>query len=179
MSGPALVVVSGAPGSGKTTLAHAVARRVGCPAICRDEIREGMAHAGTPDPTMRRTLDAFFDTLGVLLRAGVSVVAEAAFQDRLWRPILSPLSGLATIRVIRCATDTRVARDRIARRLLTERNRAAHGDRSLLRSLDDGSRSLDDWTPIALSVPTLVVDTTDGYAPGLDEIAAFAAGSRG
>jgi hypothetical protein len=72
-----------------------------------------------------------------------------------------------------------VARDRIARRLLTERNRAAHGDRSLLRSLDDGSRSLDDWTPIALSVPTLVVDTTDGYAPGLAEIAAFAAGTAG
>jgi predicted kinase len=47
-----------------------------------------MAHAGTADPSMRRTYDAFFDTLGVLLRAGVTVVAEAAFQDRRWRPIL-------------------------------------------------------------------------------------------
>jgi dephospho-CoA kinase len=31
-------------GSGKTTLAHALAA-VGCPAICRDEIKEGMVHA--------------------------------------------------------------------------------------------------------------------------------------
>jgi predicted kinase len=45
VSCPALVVVSGPPGSGKTTLAHEVARAVGCPAICRDEIKEGMAHA--------------------------------------------------------------------------------------------------------------------------------------
>ncbi|WP_433685874.1 zeta toxin family protein [Nocardia sp. CA-119907] len=32
---PTLVVVSGSPGAGKTTLAHALATRVGCPAICR------------------------------------------------------------------------------------------------------------------------------------------------
>src|SRR6185295_20064889 len=109
--GPVLIVVSGPPGSGKTTLAHRVARGVGCPAVCRDEIREGIVHAGTPDRSMRRTYDAFFDTLGVLLRAGSTVVAEAAFQDRLWRPILSPLAGLAAIRVLRCVTDPAVARD--------------------------------------------------------------------
>ena len=39
-----LVVVSGPMGSGKTTLAHRLAGSVGCPAICRDEIKEGMVH---------------------------------------------------------------------------------------------------------------------------------------
>jgi len=42
---PTLVVVSGPPGTGKTTLAHKIAKAVGCPAVCRDEIKEGMMHA--------------------------------------------------------------------------------------------------------------------------------------
>jgi predicted kinase len=169
VSAPALIVVSGPPGTGKTTLAHEIARSVGCPAICRDEIREGLLHAGTPDRSMRRTYDAFFDTLGVLLRAGSTVVAEAAFQDRLWRPILSPLAGLAAIRVVRCETDPAVARERMVRRL-AEPTRSAHGDRDYLAGAATG------WAPIALEVPTLVVDTGDGYAPELPEIVAFAAG---
>jgi len=85
---PTLVVVSGPSGSGKTTLAHELARSLGCPAICRDEIKEGMAHA-TPgyrsspgDALALRTLAAFFDVLGLLLGAGVTVVAEAAHDDR-------------------------------------------------------------------------------------------------
>jgi predicted kinase len=168
VNGPSLIVVSGAPGSGKTTLAHAVARRVGCPAVCRDEIREGMHHAGTPDPAMRRTYDAFFDVLGVLLRAGVTVVAEAAFQDRLWRPVLSPLAGLAAIRVVRCVTDPAVARERMVGRL-DDPVRAAHADREML------ARPPVAWAPISLGVPTLEVDTTDGYSPGLDAVVAFAA----
>ena len=172
MSGPALIVVSGQPGTGKTTLAHEIARAVGAPAICRDEIREGMVHAGTPDRTMRRAYDAFFDTLGVLLRAGCTVVAEAAFQDRLWRPILSPMAGLATIRIIRCATAPAVARSRIEQRMLVA-TRAAHDDRGHLTRPPDPA-----WTPISLDVPTLDVDTTDGYDPGLPEIIAFAAARR-
>lgn len=167
-SGPALIVVSGRPGAGKTTLAHAVARGVGCPAVCRDEIREGMAHAGTPDPTMLRTFETFFATLELLLRAGVTVVAEAAFQDRLWRPRLEPLATLGRIRIIRCDVDPAVARDRIARRRRAVPTRAAHGDRAWL----DGPPP--DWTPIAMDLPTLAVDTTDGYSPTLPEIVAFA-----
>lgn len=45
MAIPILAVVSGPPGSGKTTLAHEIARIVGCPAICRDEIKQGMVRA--------------------------------------------------------------------------------------------------------------------------------------
>ncbi|MEV6492131.1 ATP-binding protein [Actinoplanes sp. NPDC051633] len=167
MSAPILVVVSGVPGSGKTTLAHEIARSVGCPAICRDEIREGMVHAGTPDKTMRRAYDAFFDTLGVLLRAGCTVVAEAAFQDRLWRPILSPLAGLARIRVVRCVVDPAVARARIESRRMAVPTRAAHTDRAQLGITQS-------WTPISMDVPTLEVETRAGYSPGLDEIVAFA-----
>ena len=88
MSTPTLVVVSGPLGTGKTTLAHKLAAALGCPAICRDEIKEGMVHASpgfvpaTGDELTRRTLPVFFGVLELLLRAGVTTVAEAAFQDK-------------------------------------------------------------------------------------------------
>lgn len=51
-SQPTLVVVSGPLGAGKTTLAHRLAGAVGCPAICRDEIKEGMAQSNCGSSTL-------------------------------------------------------------------------------------------------------------------------------
>ena len=52
-----------------------------------------------------RTLPVFFGVLELLLRAGVTTVAEAAFQDRIWRPRLEALRGLARFRVVHCTVD--------------------------------------------------------------------------
>jgi predicted kinase len=173
---PTLVVVSGPPGGyGKTTLAHTIARSIGCPAICRDEIKEGMVHAhpgfepGPGDALTQRTLPTFFDTVELLLRAGTTVVAEAAFQDGLWRPRLERLVDLAEVRVIQCSvTDTETARSRNARRYTTDPVRKAHTAPAAGDSNADG-----DFVPISLAVPTLSVDTTDGYVPSIADILTF------
>jgi predicted kinase len=158
-----LIVVSGPPGSGKSTLAAFLNRSLGCPLISRDEIREGVVLAGTPDPDMLHTYRVFTETVTSLAMAGVTAIAESAFQDHLWRPILAPLLSQVPIRVLRCHVSPATARARITARPAA--GRAAH---------QGTPKAADAWLPITLDLPTLTVDTTDGYAPGEPELIAFA-----
>ena len=127
MPRPTLVIVSGPAGTGKTTLAHELAWSIGCPAISRDEIKEGMVHtvgefeAAPDDPLTQRTLPVFFNVLQMLLENEVSVVAEAAFQHKVWRPNLTPILPIADIRVVQCHADPRVVRNRFIDRGISRR----------------------------------------------------------
>lgn len=176
MSKPTLIIVSGPAGSGKTTLAHELARAIGCPAISRDEIKEGMVHAhgeafeaAWGDELTKRTFPVFFGTLELLVSAGVTVVGEAAFQHFNWEPNLTPFFGMAEIRVIRCRTDATTARVRVEGR----GHRTAHADGPFLAGLDAGDRYYESFEHISIDAPTLDVDTTSGYDPSVEEIVAF------
>ena len=116
-----------------------------------------------------RTLPVFFGVLDLLARAGVTTVAEAAFQDHVWRPRLEPLAGLARLRIVHCTVAADLALRRVRQRGRDNPLRRAHADfaalpqRTRLRPRRDG-RALAE------------VDTTDGYRPGLDQIVAFVNG---
>lgn len=181
-SRPILVVVSGPPGSGKTTLGHEIARAIGCPAICRDEIKEGMAHAtpgfapGPGDDLTMRTLPVFFGVLELLLAAGVTTVAEAAFQGRIWTPRLAPLLPLARLRIVHCTVAPEVAFQRIVRRRSASTVRAAHADPGPAGEAGYVLRHLA-FDRVSLDAPWIEVDTTSGYRPGIDQVTAFINGS--
>ena len=175
---PVLVVISGPPGSGKTSLAHRIARAVGCPAVCRDEIKEGMVHAtpgfvpGPGDELTARTLPTFFQVLEVLLRGGATTVAEAAFQDPRWRAGLEPLQSLAQIRVVHCTVTAAVAFERQRRRSAANPLRRAHDDPGPDAAAEHAVRH-GAFDRLSLDAPWIEVDTADGYRPGISEIAAF------
>ena len=182
---PLLIVVAGRPGAGKTTLAHALARAIRCPAVCRDEIKEGVvntlgAQGGPGDETERRVYETFFEAVELLLRRGVTVVAEAAFQHKNWSPRLEPLRASADVCVVLCDVDPAVARARHVARSAADPDRARfHHDRAM--QVDAAGRPLpiaDYDPPRVADVPVLKVDTTDGYRPDVAAVVAFARGGE-
>jgi predicted kinase len=178
-SPPTLIIISGPSAAGKTTLAHRLAESIGCPAICRDEIKEGMVHASSDfipspgDELTKRTFPVFFDVLGLLLRAGVTTVADAAFQNRVWRAGLEPLLGLAQLRIVQCCVPADLALNRALRRRESNPVRRAHVDPGPDRDPEDFAVLRADFERLSLEAPALEVDTTDGYRPGLDAIVDF------
>jgi predicted kinase len=175
---PTLIVVSGPAASGKTTLAHEIAHAVGCQAVCRDEIKEGMVHAtpgfvpGSGEDLTARALPVFFGMLDLLLAAGVTTVAEAAFQDQDWRPRLTPFLPLARFRIVHCAVDAEVAFQRSLRRGAENNVRLAHTDPSPAEAADF-IRQHNAFDRVRIDAPSIEVDTTSGYRPGIDEVVAF------
>jgi predicted kinase len=164
---PQLILVTGPSGVGKTTLSHVLGRRIGCPVVSRDELKQGMVvnapdFAPAPgDPLTVRTFEVFFDALRLLLDAGVTVIGEASFQDHVWRRGLTGID--AELRILECTTDAASIAARTADRYRAD---TAHARAHVYPD----PRTT--WT--GLSMPKLVVDTTEGYRPGLDELVAFA-----
>jgi hypothetical protein len=135
-----------------------------------------MAHA-TPgftaapgDELTRRTNPVFFAVLDLLVRSGVTTVAEAAFQDHVWRPRLEPLLGLARIRVVHCVVGADVAAARITRRAQDHPLRRAHPAPRGPAEREAAHRA---FRPVRLDAPALDVDTEDEYRPPFGQILSF------
>jgi len=140
-----------------------------------------MAHA-TPglepspgDPLTMRAFTTFFAVLGLLIDQGVTVVAEAAFQDQRWRPALEDFVGRADVRVVNCTVDADTARERMLGRREGSA-RSAHTDAEWLSRHGAGEQDQAAFVPSWLDVPILQVDTTNGYRPGLNDIVTFIRG---
>lgn len=178
MNKPLLVVVTGSPASGKSTLARILADKINCPLLSRDELKEGLintlgvSHSQLDRPVDLHVYETFFETIALLVSKGISLVIEAAFQDKLWRPKLLLLSQQSAIKIIICKTDPALARARFAKRLSSIPGREKfHGDQSL--QAERLAAMIENYQPVNLDVPTLQVETTNRYDPDLEEMLRF------
>ncbi|MFC3832281.1 MULTISPECIES: AAA family ATPase [Deinococcus] len=109
---PRLVLVTGAPGSGKTTLAARLAGTLGWVRLSRDEFKERLWDAWTEQPTLRAQVPvahwgAYYAGLHALLDAGVNVVAEGSVHHTAGVPEVRALLDRADVNIIHCTAPAR------------------------------------------------------------------------
>jgi predicted kinase len=156
---PLLIVVTGPPGAGKTTVATALRDRLRLPLLAKDAFKEVLA-----DPlgvegreASRRLGGAVFELQGHLVAelaaAGVSAIVEGNF-----RPTTGFLLELPPARVVQVhvTADPEV----LHRRYLARNGRhRVHYDVDAAAEMRDAA-ARGDWAPLPLDAPLLELDTT-------------------
>ena len=179
MNKPTLIIVCGRPGSGKSTLARKLSGIVRCPLISRDELKEGYVnaagkrHSAISGEENKSIKECYFGIINMLLDNKITCIAESAFQEGVWLPEYQKIRDNAIVKMVVCTTDRVTANRRFLERKRDDPLREYfHGD-----SVISGENDEYEYNPPGLPVPVLAADTTNGYKPGLEEIAVFAGGN--
>lgn len=126
-----LVVVGGLPGTGKSTLADAVADATGFTVVRSDETRKELAGLAAADhrrdafgeglydrTTTETTYETLLERARLLVSHGESVVLDASFSSSAWREAAHAVASEHHARYtpIRCEAPADVAHERLRRR---------------------------------------------------------------
>ncbi|HEU5370586.1 MAG TPA: AAA family ATPase [Ktedonobacterales bacterium] len=164
-----LVLISGPPGAGKTTLGARIARELGFPFINKDGIKELLFDTlGVRDREWSRQLGIastalLFHVIERQLAAGQSLVAESAFHTAFDTPRLKRLQEQYRFQTMEvyCTAETEALLARFVSRAQSAERHPGHGEQGqrheeLRANLERGV-----YAPLSLPGEALMVDTTD------------------
>ncbi len=171
---PTIIYVSGAPGSGKTTLAKHISKQLSIHQISSDLIHGGVAFTRPGHDRGETIQDIFVPYMIETAKFGISFVVDHVLQKNIAeKTIIEKLQEYSNVLYIHTQTVDPIARykNNIATNESIEvQSRRDH----LLARAEHHTNNLDNTiNKIALDVPTLVVNTDDDYDPSMKTIIEF------
>lgn len=164
---PIAIVVSGAPGSGKTTLARILCDEMRLPRLNKDLVMHSLRRGGMPsDEANTRAWRITYDLGVTMLREGVSFVTDMTLYRGISEAELAALSPHGVVVNVHCRAEGPV--ERYERRQRSDpRNNPASVTRHVERTRSELHLTFE---PLNLGVERVEVETTDGYTPPIDEL---------
>lgn len=174
---PTLIIVTGHPATGKTTLSQALAASLRLPLLSKDAFKELMFDGlGWSDREWSRQVGAtaiamLYHTAATILASGQSVIMESNFRVDLDTPRMQRLQTIAPFRPvqIRCVANGNVLAERIIRRVALGQRHHGHCDDMSPADLEV-VRTRGDIVPLPIGGSLLTVDTTDPAQVNLNAI---------
>ena len=152
--------------------------------MSRDALKAGLVKARGCETDAARaevvplSYALFYGTIASWLGAGVSLIAEYAFVRGRSEVEIRPLIRLARAVVVHCDTSDEEARRRFVGRERTNQRTRPDLLAGIVGRMERGGYDWARFEAPDLGAPTLRVDTTRGYSPGLAAIVAFCRESR-
>lgn len=170
---PALVVLSGLPGSGKSTVAHALVTRVPVALLQSDRLRKLLIPTPEYSPEEHeRVFGAVHVVLERLLRAGIPAILDATNLTERERRPLAEIAQRAGARAVIVGVE---APEQIVRRRLADRSA---GVRAAYDMSDAGGAVYDTMRARAepIAGPHVRIDTGGDYLPSVKKLAKMLCG---
>ena len=164
-SRPALAVLVGLPGSGKSTVAEVLRARMGCVVLESDALRRLLVARPTYSSTeSRRLFEAIHEAIAALLAEGVSVVLDATNVAESERAPLYDIAEQANARLV--LVQVTAPEPTIRRRLAGRHENADGGSDANLDVYERMQSRVEE-----IQRPHHLVDTSKEVAPVLDAVA--------
>ena len=168
MNKPVLIIVSGPPTSGKTTLAKSIAQKFNFPLITKDNLKEILFDTiGWKDRQWSQKIGfASFSImhhfLDLLMQTGQSLIIEGNFKTEFESQHLKPRLKQFNYNAIQimCQCDGKILFDRFKQRSESGKRHPGHCDTGNYEELKN-SLLIGKYQPLDIESPVIVFDSTN------------------